>query len=416
MLLEVARAVAATGKRFPRTILFAWFAAEEQGLTGSWAFVKNPPVPLERIAVMINTDMVGQGKPVLRVGGAEVYPRDALWLGGPGAGEPFETKPFRSQPNSDHHPFQVSGVPAFFVVTEGPHPHYHQPGDDASNIKPELLQQAGRFVHALAGKAATLDAPFVRPHRFAEYLWHDCPVADLWSGATGTAEAGVDVSVRWLEGDAAAAFNEIERALAAHEAKTFAATMMLPGSAPQSALEELKPALLLGLRGSLAARTPRPARRLGALWFAPFLGPAPADGLGDLAELAKERPLVLDLRGAPAGVDPAALPGPLVVGPAEAERWQAVLAARKDPWLLAVRCLPADSPADAARSLLDHRARHGAAHVHAGPACSEAVGPQAPATAAPAFVQALLDSGLKPAEVRQLLGGNLLRLLEAAAK
>ena len=171
MLLEVARAIAAKGERFPRTILFVWFAAEEQGLSGSWAFVKNPPVPLEKIAVMVNTDMVGQGKPVMAVGGAEVYPRDAHWLGGLKA-EGFETKPFRSQPNSDHYPFQTSGVPAFFVHTEGPHPNYHQPGDDVENIKPELLETAGRFVRALAVRAATADAPFVRERRHAEYLWH----------------------------------------------------------------------------------------------------------------------------------------------------------------------------------------------------------------------------------------------------
>jgi hypothetical protein len=66
MLLEVARAIVAEGVHHRRGILFVWFAGEEQGLLGSWAFVRSPPVPLEKIAVMLNTDMVGQGTARLR--------------------------------------------------------------------------------------------------------------------------------------------------------------------------------------------------------------------------------------------------------------------------------------------------------------------------------------------------------------
>ena len=92
--------IVAARKPFRRTLLFCWFAGEEQGLLGSWAFVKNPPVPLARIAVMLNTDMVGQGKPVMAVGGGEVYPDDAKRIGFDIEG--FKWEAFRSQSNSDH--------------------------------------------------------------------------------------------------------------------------------------------------------------------------------------------------------------------------------------------------------------------------------------------------------------------------
>ena len=46
---------------------------------------------------MLNTDMVGQGKPVMAVGGGEVYPDDAKRIGFDVDG--FKWEAFRSQKN-----------------------------------------------------------------------------------------------------------------------------------------------------------------------------------------------------------------------------------------------------------------------------------------------------------------------------
>lgn len=55
-MLAVAEALVRSGARPARSILFVGFGAEELGLLGSREFVSHPPVPLGRIAAMVNLD------------------------------------------------------------------------------------------------------------------------------------------------------------------------------------------------------------------------------------------------------------------------------------------------------------------------------------------------------------------------
>jgi len=379
MLLEVARAMVARGRHFRRHVLFVWFAGEEQGLLGSWAFVKQPPVPLEKVAVMLNTDMVGQGNPVLAVGGAEVYPRDDLWLGGFGV-EGYQTKRFRAASNSDHYPFQASGVPAFFVHTEGPHPNYHQPGDDWGNIKPELLEEAGRFLLAMAERAAKSDAAFCRPHRLAEYLWNDAHVVGLDGRAPG-----VDLEVRWHDDLVA-----VDSTLTALEAKDAGASPYVSSANLGALLNDLRPTVLLGLRGAHADTLAGPASRLGVLVF------RPQGGIEHLRRVAAQRKVVLCLDELDPATRVADFPGPLLVTAAQAQPWKEQLAGRKLPWIVAIRILGGEDPA----SILALRQEWGAQHV--------ILVPEGDADFAP-----LVDGlNLPPAELRPLLGGNFVRLVE----
>jgi hypothetical protein len=418
MLLEVARAVCAKGRKFRRHLVFVWFAAEEQGLTGSWAFVKKPPIPLEKIAVMINTDMVGQGKPVLAVGGAEVYPRDAGFLDG-FALDGFETKPFRAAPNSDHYPFQTSGVPAFFVHTQGPHPNYHQPGDDWQNIKPELLETAGRFVRGLAERAAGDEHPYCRPHRKAEYVWHDANIVDLFSDRAPPAGAGVDVRVQWFGED----FVGIDRALTEREKKDAPENVLTDSANLGGLLRDLRGTVVLGLRGKAAARVHRPARRLGVLLFAPWLGDDPAGAdVADLLALAREKPCVLVLHGAPEDLDLAQVPGPIVLDGKQAERWRPILAQRKEPWLVALRLgtLVENKPpvwSEVARTFTLQRTRYGARHVQLFPGDfhDDHFGRQAP-TLVPGLIDAMAAQGATWPELHAMLGGNMIAMLEDVTK
>ncbi|MFQ5655505.1 MAG: M20/M25/M40 family metallo-hydrolase, partial [Planctomycetota bacterium] len=59
-MLAVARACARGAIRPRRSILFVAFGAEERGLGGSRHLVSHPPRPLERLAAMINLDMIGR--------------------------------------------------------------------------------------------------------------------------------------------------------------------------------------------------------------------------------------------------------------------------------------------------------------------------------------------------------------------
>lgn len=417
MLLEIARAVCAKGQRFRRHLVFVWFAAEEQGLTGSRAFVKKPPIPLEKIAVMINTDMVGQGKPVLAVGGAEAYPRDAGFLRG-FALDGFETKAFRAASNSDHYPFQASGVPAFFVHTQGPHPNYHQPGDDWQNIDPALLETAGRFVRGIAERAASDDHPSCRPHRKAEYAWHDADVVDLFSNRAAPPGSGVDVRVQWFSDD----FVAIDRALTECEAKDAPENVLIDSANLGGLLHDLRDTVVLGLRGEAAACVHRPARRLGVLVFAPWLGEKPAGaGVSDLLALAREKPCILVLLGAPEDLDVAQVPGPIVVDREQADRWLPILAKRKEPWLVALRlgALVENKPmiwSDVARSFTLWRTRYGVRHVQIFPGdFRTAFGAQAP-TLVPGLVDAIAAQGATWPELHAMLGGNMIAMLEDVTK
>ncbi len=60
--LAVAQAYAslAPEKRPWRSVIFAFWDAEEKGLLGSRYFVQNPPIPLESIRVAFNMDMIGR--------------------------------------------------------------------------------------------------------------------------------------------------------------------------------------------------------------------------------------------------------------------------------------------------------------------------------------------------------------------
>jgi len=57
ILLEMARALNASGARPRRSIVFVALTAEEKGLIGSDYFAANPPPPIETIAANINIDM-----------------------------------------------------------------------------------------------------------------------------------------------------------------------------------------------------------------------------------------------------------------------------------------------------------------------------------------------------------------------
>lgn len=58
MLLELARAWAASGIKPPHSVVFAAVAAEEQGLLGSEYLGQHPPIPAAQITLDINYDMI----------------------------------------------------------------------------------------------------------------------------------------------------------------------------------------------------------------------------------------------------------------------------------------------------------------------------------------------------------------------
>ncbi|MEW6747218.1 MAG: M28 family peptidase [Planctomycetota bacterium] len=149
--MEVGRVLAESGFAPRRTVVFACWCGEEQGLLGSMHYTRHPcdGVSMERIVACFTLDMVGLGDTV-RASGALNFPE--LWevikkdqdpeilkivqasVGGPGG--------------SDHSGFIVKGIETLFIITGGGegHPDYHQPEDDAEKMDPEILRKTGQLV------------------------------------------------------------------------------------------------------------------------------------------------------------------------------------------------------------------------------------------------------------------------------
>lgn len=153
VMLEVARALAKTGIPPKRTILFASFSGEENGLLGSRLYVSRPPIPLSRTTAMINLDHTGIGNGRLTVGVTGIEKAVAI-TAGQTAELADKLDVYGFFPGGDHVPFKEAGVPTITVVSGGVHPHYHQPTDIADTINPDILQTAARYVLSLAWQLA----------------------------------------------------------------------------------------------------------------------------------------------------------------------------------------------------------------------------------------------------------------------
>ncbi len=166
VVMEAARTMKANNIRPRRSIVFALWAAEEQGLFGSEHYVAHPIYPLERTVANINLDMVGQGGSQIGFGGiyfsSELYdflkknvPSD-IWAG---------MYPRRGVGGSDHLSFLAKGISAFHMVGWGDHLKGHHPRDDWDLIKPELLDKAGRFLVGAALLLANEQGNLIVPDR-----------------------------------------------------------------------------------------------------------------------------------------------------------------------------------------------------------------------------------------------------------
>lgn len=151
--MEMGRLIAANAAAIKpkRTVIFALWAAEEQGLVGSNFWTKTPSdgVKMENVVANFNCDMVGLGTRIGAPGALnfpavyEVIVRDQ---------DPDVAKvvdPSTSGPGgSDYSGFIEKGIEALALMTSGGagHPDYHDSGDDPDKIDPEILRKTGQFV------------------------------------------------------------------------------------------------------------------------------------------------------------------------------------------------------------------------------------------------------------------------------
>ena len=153
--------------RSPRSIIFAFFGAEEQGLIGSKNFLEwmkkadaqriNLPQDKKGIVAMVNLDMVGRMRD------------HAMSVSGTGTSSNFKAmaEAAAEQTNvnisctpdgygpSDHASFVAQEIPVLFLTTGG-HMEYHTPDDVPSTLNYDGMQQTLDFSKELITRIANM--------------------------------------------------------------------------------------------------------------------------------------------------------------------------------------------------------------------------------------------------------------------
>jgi hypothetical protein len=153
-LIEIVEALAAARPR--RSILACAFSGEEDGLLGSRALARDPPVPRDALVAMINLDMIGRGEPgEVVVLGTEENPdlEDVLDRARKLKGARVKAITGKARhlwERSDHHSFHQEGVPVLFFFeaeSENDNPDYHTWRDTIDRVDPDKIARTARLAY-----------------------------------------------------------------------------------------------------------------------------------------------------------------------------------------------------------------------------------------------------------------------------
>jgi len=157
-VLEVIDALSRAEHRPRRSILFAFWDGEENGLLGSKHWMSQPTISPTAVRLAINVDMVGRltngrlevGGTRCAIGARKLFASsglsDGLWLD-------FN---WEYKNNSDHWTFYEAGIPSLFLHT-GLHDDYHRPSDDVEKLNVDGIRQVSGYL--LEKLAELADAP-----------------------------------------------------------------------------------------------------------------------------------------------------------------------------------------------------------------------------------------------------------------
>jgi hypothetical protein len=146
-LLEVIDVLAHADYHSRRSILFAFWDGEENGLLGSRYWLAHPTVPLSSVCLMVNVDMVGR----MRDGRLEImgtrlgYGMRQLLSSPRLPGDMWLDFTWELKANSDHWPFLERDIPTVCLHT-GLHYDYHRPSDDIEKLNVVGMQQVARYL------------------------------------------------------------------------------------------------------------------------------------------------------------------------------------------------------------------------------------------------------------------------------
>ncbi len=157
-------AVAAHFKAHPprNSIVFAAFDSEELGVRGAAAFVNAPPVPLTKVALNLNFDMISRSdRNAIYAAGTSHTPALSALVAKAAAGSSVDVRLGHDRPiwltgaygdwtdSSDHRAFHERGIPFLYFGVED-HADYHQPGDTVDKIDPKFFTEVARLLVSAA--------------------------------------------------------------------------------------------------------------------------------------------------------------------------------------------------------------------------------------------------------------------------
>jgi len=153
VMLGVAQAMMKGEVKPKRTVLFAFFGAEEQGVKGSEFYLEHPVFDLNKTIGLINLDGVGSGDRIFALAG-----KNFPWLYAPldKANASYIHRQLGTnywsnvaRPRLDAARFLDKNIPSLSFSVSGlelPYPTYHNTRDNPSTINPEILEDLARLL------------------------------------------------------------------------------------------------------------------------------------------------------------------------------------------------------------------------------------------------------------------------------
>ncbi|NUQ62230.1 MAG: M20/M25/M40 family metallo-hydrolase [Pirellulales bacterium] len=146
-VLEIAEALAMLPQPPRRSVLVAFWDAEEKGLLGSKHWLAHPTLPLDRVRLVVNVDMIGRlrNDRMMVMGSRTGFGLRRLLCQQNIQPDLLLEFPLSVLANADHYSFFGKGIPAFTFHTDI-HEDYHRPTDDADRIDIAGMRRATQLM------------------------------------------------------------------------------------------------------------------------------------------------------------------------------------------------------------------------------------------------------------------------------
>ena len=167
-ILAAAEALASSGIKPARTIIFIFFGGEECGLFGSKKYVEAPIWPKGKVVCMINLDMVGNGTGLFLANGKS-HPSILNYFSESNKKyihrdfDASEARVSFGRPRTDGAIFEKAGYRTLHLFTSGTVKtvYYHHPLDNVDGLTPEIMEDAAKLLYlSIIGMANDQTAVF----------------------------------------------------------------------------------------------------------------------------------------------------------------------------------------------------------------------------------------------------------------